>query len=396
MWLEIIIQLAMLGCLAVLVWYAGEALPVFNRIDRSFDKLRTFLDAQDVNKRADGIEDRAEMGPLWGMGKQWLPATYSRLGKLLASADGVKALMEELASQRRTFATPPPPSMTAPPPADEAAAPVAATAIASDAVLSPELVEVARQMDAASSDGNRVSDYDGETQIHKSAALRALLSPDAPASMPDTTPKPGANPASRERVSPTAEIEARSRTSAYHQPYSLPAPSGAPSEPAQIAAGIGPRPPSSRDPAEGSTRPPHAPPVKLSARGAISQVSRKQTLVGGTQAVEMQRATADSPLPDDDPDKRLSWAALKQQGMIGASVTHPVSKPRFPGTMASMQAVTPPGTAPPSSSRRAAAPVEVKEKCRSCDGGFIHVGTGGIGTCKVCSGSGLVEAAARA
>ena len=43
-----LIQLGVLACLGVLVWYAGEALPVLKRIDISFDRLRAFLDAQDI------------------------------------------------------------------------------------------------------------------------------------------------------------------------------------------------------------------------------------------------------------------------------------------------------------------------------------------------------------
>jgi hypothetical protein len=79
--------------------------------------------------------------------------------------------------------------------------------------------------------------------------------------------------------------------------------------------------------------------------------------------------------------------------MIGASL-RPVAEPRFPGTQVSMQAVTPPGSASPASGRRAA-PVEVKVKCRECDGGFVRVGAGGIGKCDVCAGSGLVAMAAQ-
>jgi hypothetical protein len=97
--------------------------------------------------------------------------------------------------------------------------------------------------------------------------------------------------------------------------------------------------------------------------------------------------------PEAAPGNRTSWEPLKRGGMNGTAL-RPVAEPRFPGTQVSMQAVTPPGSASPSSARRAA-PVEVKERCRDCDGGFVHVGTGGIGRCDVCAGSGLVATAAR-
>jgi hypothetical protein len=86
MWLELI-QLAVFACLAVLVWYAGEALPVLKRIDISFDRLRAFLDAQDINRRKDETEEIAEVTIDRALVRAWLPGTQILLGKLLASTE---------------------------------------------------------------------------------------------------------------------------------------------------------------------------------------------------------------------------------------------------------------------------------------------------------------------
>lgn len=383
MWFGIIIQLFMLGCLAVLVWYAGEALRVFNRIDVSFDKLRAFLDAQDINRRADETE---EIRPLRELMKRWFPQTYSILGKLLSATEGARAVGDELAAQRReTTATPPPANMT-PPLADQVVAAPAADAPPSDAALAPDLVEIARQMDAATREG-RSSDFEGMTQVH---ARSAVLPVDgAPPSIPETTPRLGVNPVSRHRVSPSVEIDVKSRTSGYHSPFSSAPASVHSSAPAQVAAGLGPRPASSIVPANGpASRAPHSPPVRL------TESTRSVTLIGTMPASAIRPPLPDATPPGDDPSNRTSWEPLKRGGGggIGASLRL-AAAPRFPGTQVSMQAVTPPGSTSPSSSRRAA-PVEVKEHCRSCDGGFVNVGAGGVGRCQACSGSGFVEAAA--
>jgi hypothetical protein len=403
MWLALI-QLAALVCLGALVWYAGEALLVLKRIDISFDRLRAFLDVQDINRRKDETEEIAEVTIDRALVRAWLPGTKILLGKLLASTERIGTMGEELiAPGRSTVAMPPPQTMTGAPPPDDvaplaapplvsAASPVAPALPPSDAALSPDLAEVARQMDAANNDGNRLSDDGGETQILMKPA--GLILSSAPPSIPETTPKPGITPASRHRVSPTAETEGPGRMSGYHAPFFAPASIPAlPSAPAQVAAGIGPRPQSTSVHATGPTSRPHAPPVKLASRGVIPEASRKSTLVGGAQAV--QAAAPALELAEQEEEGRMSWAALKQAGMIGSSIRPPVvSQPRFPGTMVSMQAVTVPGSAPPSPAR-SVAPVVTKETCRACDGGFIHVGTGGIGRCPVCKGSGLVDTVSR-
>ncbi|MEP7122995.1 MAG: hypothetical protein ABJE95_18855 [Byssovorax sp.] len=351
MWFGIILQLFMLGCLAVLVWYAGEALRVFSRIDASFDKLRGFLNARDISRQADETEERAEVGPLRELIKSWLPLTYSRLGKLLSTTEDVRGIGAELAAQGRgTVVMPPPAHITEPPPAGGTVAPPAPPP--SVAELPSDLEEVARQMDAANNDGNRLSDDGGETQIFK-------------------------NPA-----------EAR-RTSGYHAPFFSPASIPVlPSAPAQVAAGLGPRPSSSTVSARGqASRAVHPPPVRL------AESTRSATLMGTMPAPAIPPVPSNAAPPDADPGNRTSWEPLKRGGMNGTAL-RPGAEPRFPGTQVSMQAITPPGSASPSSGRRAA-PVEVKEPCRSCDGGFVQVGTGGIGMCRVCSGSGLVETAAQ-
>jgi hypothetical protein len=254
MWFGNILQLFMLACLAVLVWYAGEALRVFNRLDASFDKLRAFLDAQDINRRAD--------------------------------------------------------------------------------------------------------------------------------------PKPGVSPASRHRPNPSVEIDVKSRRSGHHSPFASASASAQSSAPAQIAAGLGPRPSSSTVAATSpASRAPQLPPVKL------TDSTRSVTLIGTMRAVPTPPVASDSAPSDEEPGNRTSWEPLKRGGMIGASL-RPVAEPRFPGTQVSMQAVTPPGSASPASGRRAA-PVEVKAKCRECDGGFVRVGAGGIGKCDACAGSGLVAMTAQ-
>jgi hypothetical protein len=370
MWFGIILQLFMLGCMAVLVWYASEALRVFTRLDVSFDKLRAFLDAQDINRRADETQERAEVGPLRDMMRGWLPLTYSLLGRLLSATEGVRSLGDDLvAGDRSTIATASPLAVAAPP---------APAAPPSDAALAPDLVEIARQMDAAQGDG-RTSDYDGMTQVHARSAM--LPESSAPPSMPETTPKPGVSPASRQRVIPSVEIDVMSRASGYHPPFSSASAPVQSSAPSQVAAGLGPRPSSSTAHAKGpASRAPHSPPVRL------TESTRSATLIG------TMPAPASAP-PHDDRGDRSSWEPLKRGGMIAASL-RPVAEPRFPGTQVSMQAVTTPGSASPSSGRRPAL-VEVKEKCRDCDGGFVHVGTGGIGKCHVCAGSGLVATAAQ-
>ena len=403
MWLGLI-QLAALACLAVLVWYAGEVLPVLKRIEVSFDRLRAFLDIQDINRRKDETEESAEVAVDRNLVKAWLHGTQILLGKLLASTERIGTMGEEIiAPGRSTAAMPQLQTMTGAPPADDvaplaapslasAASPLAPAPPPSDAALPPDLAEVARQMDAANNDGNRLSDDGGETQIFNNPA--GLILSSLPPSIPETTPKPGVTPASRLRVSPTAETGGPGRTSGYHAPFFSPASIPAlPSAPAQVAAGIGPRPQSTSVHATGPTSRPHPPPVKLAPRGAIPEASRKSTLAGGAQAV--QAAAPVLELAEQEDEGRMSWAALKQAGMIGSSIRPPVvSQPRFPGTMVSMQAVTVPGSAPPSPAR-SVAPVVTKETCRACDGGFIHVGTGGIGRCSVCKGSGLVDTVSR-
>jgi ribosomal protein S27AE len=377
MWFGIIVQAFMLGCLAVLVWYAREALRVFNRIDVSFDKLRAFLDVQDINDRRDEAEASAAETAFRVLINKWLPGTQILLTRLLSSTERVRAIAEDIAAPARTTIAMPSPTSTAKAPVDVAVA----------AAVPPDLAEIERQMDAVSDDGNRPSDDGGETQVlNKPASL--ILSSEA-SFIPETTPKPGVSPASRHRVSPTAEPEVMSRVSGYHASYSQPA------APSQIAAGLGPRPrqvsASAKTPASG----PHLPPVKPRTREGLAEATRTITLMGVAQPVGTAPLAGDSTLRDDDPDKRMSWEALKREGLIGSSTHPPLAvEPRFPGTMLSMRAVSPASAASPPSPR-AAARVEVKEACSRCDGGFISAGHGGIRRCGICSGSGFVETAAR-
>lgn len=211
------LQLAMLGCLAVLVWYAGEAIPVLKRIDISFDRLRAFLDARDINRRMDEAAESADVAIVRDLVKACLPGGQILLGKLLASTERIETIGEELITPgRNTVAMPAPQPMTGAPPAEDvvplaapplasAASPISPGLPPSDAALPPDFAEVARQMDAANNDGNRPSDDGGETQIFKNTAGLKLSS--APPSTPETTPEPGVTPASRHRVSPTAESE---------------------------------------------------------------------------------------------------------------------------------------------------------------------------------------------
>ena len=265
-----LIQLGALACLGVLVWYAGEALPVIKRIDISFDRLRAFLDAQDINRRNDEAEEIAEVTADRTLVRAWLPGTQMLLGKLLASTERIETLGEELiAPGRSTVVTPAPHPMTGAP-----------------------------------------------------------------------------------------ESEGMRRTSGYHATFS-----------------------------------PASAPVLPSAPAQVTDASRSVTLTGGAEAASVNPVVPPSTVPDNDPEQRMSWEALKRAGMIGSTIRPPtVADPRFPGTMLSMQAVVPPGPASPSSVR-SVAPVQVKETCRGCDGGFVRVGEGGIRRCGVCAGSGFVETA---
>lgn len=302
-----LIQLGALACLGVLVWYAGEALPVVKRLDISFDRLRAFLDAKDINRRNDEAEEIAEVTADRTLVRAWLPGTQILLGKLLASTERIGTLGEELiAPGRSTVVTPAPHPMTR----------------------------------ASESEGMR-------------------------------------------------------RTSGYHATFSPASAPVLPSAPAQIAAGLGPRPQSTSGLAKTPTSRPHSPPVKLPSRRVTPEVSRSATLTGGAEAASVEPVAPPSTVPDHDPEQRMSWEALKRAGMIGSTIRPPtVADPRFPGTMLSMQAVVPPGPASPSSAR-SVAPVQVKETCRGCDSGFVRVGEGGIRRCGVCAGSGFVETAPR-
>jgi hypothetical protein len=121
MWLELI-QLAVLACLCVLIWYAGEALPVLKRIDISFDRLRAFLDAQDINRRKDETEEIAEVTIDRALVRAWLPGTQILLGKLLASTERIGRVGEELIAPGRVpVAMSPPLPVTGAPPLDDVA-----------------------------------------------------------------------------------------------------------------------------------------------------------------------------------------------------------------------------------------------------------------------------------
>jgi hypothetical protein len=371
MWVGIILQLSMLGCLAVLVWYAGETLRVFNRIDLSFDKLRAFLDAQDISRRADETE---ELLPFREKTKIWLFKTSSFLDRLCSAVESTNALVGDLVDQERsTIAVPPPASLT-PPPAARVEAPPTPEGPPSGITSAQEMADIARQMDAVQADG-RSSDCEG-TLVYSRSADASLVS--VPPSNPETTPKRGVNPVSRHRVSTSPDLGVNSRRSGYHSSFSLAAVPVQASAPAQVAAGLGPRP---------TSRAVHSPPVRL------TESTRSTTLIGTMPVSAIPEMRLDSEPPDNDPGSRPSWEQLKRGGMTGTAL-RPVAEPRFPGTQVSMQAIVPPGSPSPSSGRRAAL-VEVKEACRDCTGGFVHVGTSGIEKCQVCSGSGLVATLGR-
>jgi hypothetical protein len=200
---------------------------------------------------------------------------------------------------------------------------------------------------------------------------RLLPPPPAPPSLapaPETSPRPGIAPISRERVSPGAP------TPSAYRAVSPPASAQVlPSEPARIAAGIGPRPHAS---SLVSTRRPPPVTVPDPVSVAAPPPSRRATVMG------LQ------PLDEAAPE-RVSWEALKRNHGIGGS-TRPTeaarAEARFPGTMHSMPSPVEP------SSARAVAPVVTKAICRHCDGGLIAVGNGGIGRCHACDGSGFIDA----
>jgi hypothetical protein len=188
--------------------------------------------------------------------------------------------------------------------------------------------------------------------------------PTAPPSLaPETSPRPGTAPISRERVSPSAPTPSAYR--AVSPPASAPV---LPAAPARIAAGIGPRPHSS---SLVSTRRP--PPVTVADPPSVSAPSRRATVMG------LQ------PMGKAAPD-RVSWEALEQNRGIGGSIQPSNGQARVPGTMPSMPSPVEP------SSARPVAPVETKAICRECDGGFVAVGSGGIGKCHDCDGSGFIDA----
>jgi hypothetical protein len=189
--------------------------------------------------------------------------------------------------------------------------------------------------------------------------------PTPPPSIPETSPRPGAAPVSRERPSPGAQ------TTAAYRAVSPPASASVlASAPALVAAGMGPRPPAS---SLVSTRRP--PPITVADPPSPSRPapSRRATVMG------LQ------PVDEGAPD-RVSWEALKHTGGLGGSTQPARIEQRFPGTMLSM----PSATAPTSS--RPIAPVETKSICHGCDGGFVAVGHGGIGKCHDCDGSGFIDA----
>lgn len=194
------------------------------------------------------------------------------------------------------------------------------------------------------------------------------------ASAPETSPRPGAAPVSRERPSPGAPMPTAYR--AVSPPASAPLLSSAP---ACVAAGLGPRPSASSlsSLASLASTPRPAPvtvvdPPSVSSREAPS---RRATVMG------LQ------PLAEAAPE-RISWEALKQNRGLGGSSQATKAEARFPGTLLSMP------SAAPSTPRisRPIAPVETKSICRGCDGGFIAVGNGGIGKCHDCDGSGFIDA----
>ncbi len=194
---------------------------------------------------------------------------------------------------------------------------------------------------------------------------RLIPPPTSPPSIPETSPRPGAAPVSRERPSPGAPTTAPYRAVSPPGSASILAPA-----PALVAAGMGPRPPAS---SLVSTRRP--PPITVDDTPSPSRraPSRRATVMG------LQ------PVDGDAPD-RVSWEALKHTGGLGGSTQPARIEPRFPGTLLSM-----PSAAAPTSSRPIA-PVETKSICHGCDGGFIAVGQGGIGKCHDCDGSGFIDA----
>jgi hypothetical protein len=365
MWIGLI-QLASLIVLAVIGWYAKET-------SLSLVRLLAFLDARDIEYRKDRTDDaRARAARIHSI-DTWLRDTRAIWGKLFSATERLRAIGEELvAPDRKTVEMRLPPGATAAPPADHSADLSAPVPPRPDPALPPDLAELARRMDAAAPNGNR--DSDAPTQIMDKAlavqALHAATEPQSLRDVPETTPKPGTAPASRKRLSPTACYRA-----SPGPPWSESVLSAAP---AQAAAGIGPRPlPASTRPASMvSTRRP--PPITVADPPSAGVPSRRATVMG------LQ------PLSDEEPE-RLSWEALKREGMIGSTVRPNAAAPvRFPGTMMSMQAVTEPGSAP-SSPARPIAPIEAKEVCRECDGGFVRVGNGGIRKCRACDGSGFVN-----
>lgn len=363
MWIGVL-QFASLVVLAVIAWYAREA-------SSSLVRLFAFLDARDIEYRKDRTDDARARGVRVHSIDTWLRDTRAIWGKLFYAAERLRVIGEELvAPDRKTVEMRLPPGLKAPLPAGYPAdlpAPVPARA---DPALPPELVDLARRMDAAAPNGNR--DSDAPTQLmDKALAVQALHAATDPPSVPETTPKPGAAPASRRRVSPTVAHRAMPAP-----PWSEPLLSAAP---ALAAAGIGPRPQpaSMRAAPMVSTRRP--PPITLADPASAGAPSRRATVLGV------------QPLHDEAPE-RVSWEALKREGLIGSTVRPKTAAPaRFPGTMMSMQAATEPGSAPPSPARRIA-PIETKEVCRECDGGFVGVGNGGIRKCRACDGSGFVDA----
>jgi hypothetical protein len=201
---------------------------------------------------------------------------------------------------------------------------------------------------------------------------RLMPPPTQPPSLtpaPETSPRPGVAPISRERPSPGASMP-----TAY---CAVAPPASAPllaSAPARIAAGIGPRPPAST---LVSTRRP--PPITVAdpPSSAREAPSRRATVMGLQPIDEAAQA------PD-----RVSWEALKVNRGLGGSIQSTRPEPRFPGTMLSMPSAAP--STPRAS--RPIAPVETRSVCRGCDGGFIAVGNGGIGKCHDCDGSGFIDA----
>lgn len=334
---HVVVLFAMLACGLVLVWYA-------HRINASHARGLAFLDAQDIDDRrcrslAGKIRDawHKEMD-------NSLRDTRAILGKLYSIA------AETTSHERETHLIPPP------------------IATSTVSMLAP------READAES-DRERLSDSDAETScMDKSLARAALALASDPLSVPETTPRPGASPVSRHRVSPRS-VAAPGVYRAVSPPASA---TLLPSAPARIAAGIGPRPSvaSVGPTAMVSTR--RAPPTTV-ADPPISGVPSRRATVIGLQAVA-----------EEAPD-RISWQALKGNHGLGGSAHPATAAARFPETMMSMQAATDPGRASPSPARPVAH-VETKTVCGECDSGFVAIGNRGIGKCGACEGSGLINA----